>query len=285
MTALYIIGNGFDLWHDLPTSWSKFDEHAKGKLDDFIRYFDCPGIDSPWSDFESSLGTYNWQELFDDWNFTEPTSEAFKVSETYGLQDELTERADELHRSIEECFSDWIEGIDENTASKQMVFDTEARFISFNYTATLQLVYGIDDSRIFHIHGKAERDDIIFGHGVEIVEEPELDENGDSNRTMFTDSENAAKYPLFAFQKPTSDILQNNREYFGSLCDLKRIEVIGHSLADVDLPYFKEVANQSDGCEWIVYYYREAETEHMIQQLEKCGVDPALIHTRAYPTV
>lgn len=285
MTVLYIIGNGFDLRHGLPTRWSKFDKYAKGKLDDVIRYFDCPEIDSPWSDFESSLGTYNWQELFDEWNFTDPTSDSFKVSHTYSLEDELTERADELHRSIQECFSEWIEGIDITSASKQMVFETEARFISFNYTAILQLVYGIDDSRILHIHGKAERDDILFGHGVDIVDESDLDENGDSNRTIFTDSKNAAKYPLSAFQKPTSEILQKNREYFGKLCDLERIEVIGHSMADVDLPYFKEIASQSNGCEWIVYCYREGEPAHMIQQLEKCGVDPAMIQTRSYPTI
>lgn len=284
MTVLYIIGNGFDLWHGLPTRYSDFYEYAPDTLDKLNHYFDVGDIGSPWSDFESWLGTYNWRELYDEWNFTEPASDSFRVSETYSLQDELTERADELHRSIQKCFCEWVSEIDESTASKQMVFEPEARFISFNYTATLQLVYGIEDSRILHIHGKAERDDIIFGHGVDIVEEPELDENGDSNRTMFTDSENAAKYPLFAFQKPTSEILQNNREYFGSLRDLKRIEVIGHSLADVDLPYFEEVASQSDGCEWIVYCYRESETEHMIQQLAKCGVDPAMIRTRAYPT-
>jgi hypothetical protein len=196
MTVLYIIGNGFDLWHRLRTGYGEFYEYAKSTLDEAERYFDCGDIDRPWSDFESSLGTYNWQELFDEWNFTDPTSESFKVSETYSLGDELNERADELHSSIKECFCEWVNEIDESMASKQMVFEPEARFISFNYTATLELVYGIDDSRILHIHGKAERDDIIFGHGVDIVEESELDENGDCNRTIFTDSENAAKYPL-----------------------------------------------------------------------------------------
>lgn len=284
MTTLYIIGNGFDLWHELPTSYSKFYEFAKTTLDDAERYFDPGDIDHPWSDFESSLGTYDWRELFDEWNFTDPTSDSFKVSETYGLQDELTERSDELHRSIEECFCEWIDQIDVNAASTQMVFDTEARFISFNYTSTLQSIYEIDESRILHIHGRAERGDVTFGHGVEIVEEPELDENGDSNRSMFTDAENAAKYPLFAFQKQTGEIIQNNRGYFDSLRGLTRIEVIGHSLADVDLPYFKVLANQNTGCDWIVYCYDQSKKPSMVQQLVKCGVDATMISTRPYPT-
>lgn len=285
MTILYIIGNGFDLWHGLPTGYGKFYEYAKDKLDDAERYFDPGDIGRPWSDFESSLGTYDWRELFDEWNFTDPTSESFKVSETYGLEDELTERADELHRSIEEYFCEWVDQIDVNAAPKQMAFDAQARFISFNYTSTLQTVYEIDESRILHIHGRSDWGDVIFGHGVEIIEEPELDENGDSNRSMFTDSENAAKYPLHAFQKQTGDIIQNHRAYFDSLCDVTRVEVLGHSLADVDLPYFKEVANQNTDSEWIVYCYDESKNPSMVQQLVKCGVDATMISVRPYPSV
>ncbi|MCA9035951.1 MAG: bacteriophage abortive infection AbiH family protein [Planctomycetaceae bacterium] len=283
MTIFYIIGNGFDLWHGLPTSYGQFYEYAKDTLDDAERYFDPGDTDRPWSDFESSLGTYDWRELFDECNFTDPTSESFKVSETYGLQDELTERADELHRSIEECFCEWVDQIDVNAASKQMKFDAQARFISFNYTSTLQTVYEIDESRILHIHGRSNRGEVIFGHGVEVIEEPELDENGDSNRSMFTDSENAAKYPLHAFQKQTGAIIQNQRAYFDSLCGLTRIAVLGHSLADVDLPYFKEVANRNTDCEWIVYYYNESQKPSMVQQLVKCGVDATMISARPYP--
>lgn len=66
MTILYIIGNGFDLWHGLATGYSQFYEYAKDTLNDAERYFDPGDVDDLWSDFESSLGTYDWRELFDE---------------------------------------------------------------------------------------------------------------------------------------------------------------------------------------------------------------------------
>jgi hypothetical protein len=39
MTTLYIIGNGFDLWHGLPTGYGDFYEHAKEALDEMEAYY------------------------------------------------------------------------------------------------------------------------------------------------------------------------------------------------------------------------------------------------------
>lgn len=285
MTVLYIIGNGFDLWHGLPTSYRQFYAYAKATLDDIERYFHPSDIDRLWCDFESSLGAYDWRELFEEYDYTDPTSESFKVSETYGLQDELEERADDLHCSIEQCFCEWVEQIDVTAASAKMAFEPESHFISFNYTPTLQLIYDIDDASVLHIHGKANCGPIVFGHGVEIIEEPELDENGDSNRTIYTDAENAAKYPLFAFQKPTAELIHKYHDYFESLVGLSRIEVIGHSLSEVDLPYFREVASRNVGCKWIIYCRETSNAGSKVRQLTKCNVDDETIVTRKYPSV
>jgi len=45
--------------------------------------------------------------------------------------------------------------------------------------------------------------------------------------------------------KKTSDVLAKNQLYFKSLADIKKIVVIGHSLSDVDYPYFKEINNNN----------------------------------------
>ena len=61
---LYVIGNGFDLWHDVPTRYSQFYEFAKETLDEIEDYYSCGMMQSaPWHDFESSLGTFNWREF------------------------------------------------------------------------------------------------------------------------------------------------------------------------------------------------------------------------------
>jgi len=284
MTVVYIIGNGFDRWHGLPTSYSHFYAYAKDVLDDMEQYFDPGKPDCLWAEFEKSLGTYDWRMLYEQYDHTDVISESFKVSETYGLHDELAEQTNELHTEIEECFREWVQSIEVTKAFPQMRFTPDSHFISFNYTPTLQVVYGVAEASVLHIHGRAGTGSLVFGHGVKIEEERELDENGDSNRTMFTDAENTAKYPLYAFQKQTADVIRQNHAYFESLVGLSRIEVIGHSLADVDLPYFMAIAKRNSGCIWIVYWHIESEVDGMIQQLQKCGVCRDMIATRPFPT-
>jgi hypothetical protein len=88
-----------------------------------------------------------------------------------------------------------------------------------------------------------------------------------------TDSEAAATYPLFAFQKKTAEVLEEHRQFFESLVNLSRVIVIGHSLAGVDLPYFRDVTNRNQDCTWTVWYHRQPERERLKQQLTSCGVN------------
>jgi len=56
MNTLYVIGNGFDLWHGLPTSYRQFYEFAKDTLDELEEhYLFDPNDDVPWYDFENAL--------------------------------------------------------------------------------------------------------------------------------------------------------------------------------------------------------------------------------------
>ena len=61
MTNLYIIGNGFDLWHGLPTSYREFYEFAQDTLDELGNYylFDL-SVHEPWHDFENALAAFEW---------------------------------------------------------------------------------------------------------------------------------------------------------------------------------------------------------------------------------
>ncbi len=66
MTTLYIIGNGFDLRHGLPTGPGCFYEFAKDVLDEleWFFYIDITK-DGPWYHFEKSLGTFDWRMFYD----------------------------------------------------------------------------------------------------------------------------------------------------------------------------------------------------------------------------
>lgn len=284
MTTLYIIGNGFDLWHGLPTNYGSFYEFAKDSLDELDAYYVADdSVDRRWHDFENYLGKYDHQLLYDEIDDIDVTSESFRPKDAYGLEDELEEFSENLVDSIENLFHDWAFDIDLSEAAKKITFDSPALFLTFNYTNTVQQIYGIADSDVFHIHGSSKKDDkLIFGHGESREEAPEIDENGDSNRTMFTDAENAAKYPFYAFQKPVLETINNNRNYFISLRLATRVVVIGHSLNEIDLPYFHEVAKNTIGCNWFVYCYETSDEEHHRSQLIRCGVDASRIKTCEY---
>jgi Bacteriophage abortive infection AbiH len=184
---------------------------------------------------------------------------------------------------IQDQFREWVDGIDISGAKRRFKFDPSSRFITFNYTSTLQEIYGIEDSKVLHIHGRARKTELVFGHGVDIAEEDEFDpETGESNRTMFSDAEGSAKYPLYAFKKQVEEIIDTNRSHFVTLNDISEIVIIGHSLNDVDLPYFLQIANYATSCKWTVYCYQELDWEHHPLQLVHCGISRDRIITRSY---
>ncbi len=287
MTTLYIIGNGFDLWHELPTSYDHFYQFAKDVLEELEPYYEVDAVQGRlWCDFEKSLGFFNWSQFYEFYDHTDVTSEDFRPSEAFGLEDELTEEAEHLVKKIRDCFHAWIDDIDVSSAKRKMRFAPSSRFLTFNYTATLQSVYGVDDDNVFHIHGKSDRlDELIFGHREAMEEEPELDENDDNNRTIFSDAEGAAKYPFYALQKPVDEIIQKNREYFESLHGITDVMVIGHSLNNVDLPYFRELAQNMVGSRWFVYCYKDEEKAGCFQQLLNCDIREENIHMCMYSDI
>lgn len=284
MAKLYIIGNGFDLYHGLPTSYGDFYEFARETLDELENYYSLSLTQAgPWCDFENSLGAFNWSEFFDAHNHIDVDSESFRPSFVFGLEDDLTEQADQHVQAIRECFQEWVNRIEISVAERKQAFPEDARFITFNYTSTLESTYAIDNNRVFHIHGRVETfDELIFGHGETMEEEPELDENGDSNRTMFSDAEGAAKYPFYALQKPVHEVLERSNNFFDSLEQINEITVIGHSLNKIDLPYFRKLAERFSSAKWVVCCYNAEEEMHHVQILVECGVPREQIHVCAY---
>lgn len=280
MTKLYIIGNGFDKHHNLPTGYDDFHQFVINNYTNienlFEEYFHLRTNEKDlWSDFESDLGSFNWKSFFDEKNNIDIQDENFRPSFTFGLEDNLKQETDELVDEFKEAFENWLNQIDLELTDKKIDFESKAIFLNFNYTLTLEEVYKIPCEKIFHIHGVVENNQssLIFGHNEELTEIPEIDENGDSNRTMFTDSENAAKYPFYAFQKPVNEIISENKSFFESLKNIEEIVIWGHSLNQIDIPYFKEIIKQTkDSITWKVSFHKDEEEEVHKKTLQKLGI-------------
>ncbi len=262
------------MWHGLPTSYSQFNDFAEERLSEVENYysfdFSQRGL---WCDFENSLGRFDWKVFYDEHNHIDVASESFRPSFIYCLEDDLAEQTDQHVDSIRECFQEWVSEIDVTLAKRKLSFEKNAKFLTFNYTSTLQVVYGVSDKQVLHIHGKAEAfDELIFGHGDTMEEEVEFDEYGESNRTPFSDAEGAAKYPFYALQKPVETILGTHENYFESLGQINEIIVIGHSLNKIDLPYFARVAEKAPAGRWTVCCFTAKDEFKHVQALVQCGV-------------
>lgn len=277
MKTLYIIGNGFDLHHKLPTEYKDFNNfvinNQTSLKDEFEEYFSFSLKDNLWSDFEKDLGTFDYEYFFDKINNIDVMEENFKFSWTFDLGDELNQETDKLVNQIRRAFESWIEEINLDSLENTLIFDNDASFLTFNYTLTLEKVYQIPASKIFHIHGDTEKGNLIFGHNKTIDKKPELDENGDSNRTLFSDSESIAKYPFNAFCKPVYNIIQENQLYFEKLKSVKRIFVLGHVLDVVDIPYFKEILKHTKNTVWNVSFFCQNEKEKHLTTLQNIGIN------------
>lgn len=279
METLYVIGNGFDLHHGLNTKYSDFhrfiaeyNENLENELENYFAFE--AGDDFFWSNFEKNLETFDWKAFFDDNCHVNALDEDFKPSYAFGVEDSIEEETERFISKIQDSFEDWIRNLDIDSVKKKLRLKDDSFFINFNYTMVLEEVYKIRQESILHIHGDIECNsgEPRFGHNKTMKKEPELDKDGNSNRTMFTDSENAAKYPFYAFRKPVKDILSKNKKIFKLIQDVKSVYVLGHSLNKIDLPYFRKIRNSAKDAIWYVSYYEKHEKEEHLLTLNKIGI-------------
>ncbi|URL59864.1 bacteriophage abortive infection AbiH family protein [Luteibacter flocculans] len=254
MTLLYVIGNGFDLHHRMSSSYDHFREYLKRHHRDIYRlveeYF--PAFeDDFWSHFEERLADFNAETLVEN-------SEHLVVS--YGAKDwsdsyhhdyayELEKVVEAISEGLLTAFTQWVRTIVIPPMSSLMVprarIDPSARFINFNYTSTLQLLYGVPESQVWHIHGSATSSEpLVLGHAWK----PWLNEtwsarvdSEDTDTRVIDGARILDEYFQTSF-KDTASIIASNTRRFAALADVSEIRVLGHSLGKVDQPYFAKIA-------------------------------------------
>ncbi|GAA4196128.1 hypothetical protein GCM10022289_01340 [Pedobacter jeongneungensis] len=225
------------------------------------------GTDYLWKNFEQDLATLDHGTLFDSFNHINLLSETFKPSEAFGLEDEIGEIVDQLIEDIKVAFKEWVEQIEfPQQKAEKFEFQVGAKYINFNYTDTLESLYNLPKKDILYIHNKVNnyREELIFGHG--LSEEPnpvseDLDDEGNSNRTLFSDAQSSARYPFFALMKNTNEIIEEHRDDFEHLRGFSEIIVLGHSLGKVDWPYFKLLHQKIPDAKWKISFYSKEERD------------------------
>ncbi|EPO5780002.1 bacteriophage abortive infection AbiH family protein [Vibrio harveyi] len=266
---LFIIGNGFDLWHKLPTSYRDYYKQYKGYLDQIEHYFSY-GLQEEelWSDFENVLGQFDESILIEENDFMDFSGDEFPTQQMYGLEDAVDNFSREIINDITDSFTEWLKGISLDKLVQQMVFPDQAQYISFNYTPTLQQIYAVPETNVNHIHGSlVQSNSLIFGH-TETVIRATAEED-----TYYTEAINHGRKVLEVLQKPVNDIITSNlTPWLNKNGNISSITVIGHSLNNIDLPYFSHILEEFPDAHWQCYSYSQEESLAHSSILQQIGV-------------
>lgn len=285
---LYIIGNGFDQHHDIPCGFPNFKswvmEHHAGFFFQLTQVYDKAWENCWWSDFENSLAQLNISyyanikgnmydpEYIKDGSIDEKTEYASqKVLKEFSL----------IKDSLRTDFQKWlIEAYEKcNKDKKIQLYDEDSVFLSFNYTRTLEDIYGIKPEQIFHIHGIIDDlDSMIVGHGLGLTELNDILErqkprvlgevinkkfNLMTRLQMVTPRHKelataSALESIYSLKKDIDGCIKNNIQFFDVILDVKRIFVYGFSFSSIDMPYLEKIIRRTKPeTHWMISWYSQ----------------------------
>lgn len=270
MSRLYIIGNGFDIAHDIPCRYSDFRRYCKENMPEMYeklnRYYD--GGDKLWSDFESELPNLNKDALFDWMTINNPNwNQNWKGY--YGFIDEVRNEVDYIEW-LKSAFTEWIQAISlEDVHKKYEISVEDSLFVTFNYTLTLENVYHLPAYRILHIHGIVERgfSQLVVGHN---MPDAEVDNIFSSENDFEEEACEEVATLIKKWHKDTAGIIAANEGNFSNLGNVTDVYVLGHSMNDVDLPYFEKIKqNLPQSAKWHISVFGEVDINNKQQAVNK----------------
>ncbi|MDC2867321.1 bacteriophage abortive infection AbiH family protein [Bacillus sp. BP-3] len=259
MSSLFIIGNGFDLDHKLPSSYEDFRKYllrkypnAKGMSPSYMisstilpnggEEYDKEEVVSflldviskaegygDWKDIESSLGKLDFEESFSQMSYLldddDDDNDVWKRVDRY---ESVARHFYHVTIKIKELFPNWIESIsltsvNPNMKFKKLIDKERDTFLTFNYTRVLEEIYYAEN--VFHIHGE-QGGEIVLGHGENFPEDYE---------NSYWGSEESLLKIHMDLKKDTKSIIASSKSFFDGLCNIDKIYSYGFSFSKVDL--------------------------------------------------
>lgn len=286
---LFIVGNGFDRGHGLPTTYWHFRTYLENMYPEFLSSFEehydiYPRMDEKakremlWNELETNLANIDEDTIIDQAASIEMDLESGDV----GIEDTLYYFFSNEYsyiRLLAKYLNQWVRAIrirDVQPKTTAVNNRNDALYITFNYTAVLQTVYNIDAGRIIHIHGSLrQRDGLpILGHGnktrIEKIQKKRLEAE-----SLFDEKETSICRVVENYYEQTYKDISRYKPKLLLLAEknITEILVIGHSLAGVDIPYFKSIDQLTKQiAKWKVYYHHKGEKMQMLNRLINCGI-------------
>ena len=280
---LNIIGNGFDLYHGLPTSYYYFacyvlshDEEFYDAMAEMYGFYKGINKGYPYEEIERAIDDIGYWKYFEeklgelapDWIEDSLIDELdLEDPDAVDLEVEGTQNPDEIKQRLNDWIDDVIDRksnykiVKKNIGSARLKFDGNDNFISFNYTHTLEEVYGVE--KVFHIHGEGHSvEKPIIGHGNDkIIQDlrrrvEELSGNDFDQETRNRENEYRAEIEVLdSLRKPVDDCLAELGNFMKDIETPEIIRVWGLSLSDVDIPYLKKIRKKFMKSKWSFSFF------------------------------
>lgn len=309
MKNLYIIGNGFDLYHGLDTRYQSFAKYLAERDDEvyelILTYYGLPDISedpitdeeyAAWATFELALADLDYEQVLDDHSDSaaNPAADDFRDRDWHTYQVEMEMIIEKLTKNLIAIFNNFILNVTypNSIDDKKIKILPQSLFLNFNYTNTLEKYYEIKDKTICYIHDKAKLTDskIILGHGTnpanfvekdpeppENLSEEELEQWRDAMADQYEYSYASAKSEILSYYtkafKNTVKIINQNADFFNKISTVENVYVLGHSISEVDIKYFETVVKTvKKDTHWFVTYYSDFEKQKHLDTLTTLGI-------------
>lgn len=291
---LFIIGNGFDKAHGLPTSYWDFRTFLENRYPDFLYtfeelYYIYPNSDIAakykllWNELETNLANIDENVIVEQAVSIDMDLESGDI----GIEDTLYGYFSEEYgyiRQLARYLKQWIRTIhirDLRRKTSMINCENDAIYINFNYTAILETTYKIPVDKIIHIHGSLHEEygELVLGHGSKTRIE-KIQEKQEASEKLFDEKESSIFKAIKDYYLRTYKDINKyiHKVHFLAGKEIEEIFIVGHSLSGVDMPYFKNIDNlTSRKANWKVYYFEEYERKRMQDNLTSCGINKARI--------
>ena len=264
--TLYVIGNGFDLAHGVPSSYSKFRDwlgrrsELRETLETYIRN------DALWWNFEEALADLDLNtpsmaipEMLDAFNAYDPDAQ---MADYYAAIDMAMSPVDTITNELPKRFRKWIESLNVDVSNKPLknIVKPGAEYLNFNYTEFAETLYGAKGMCYIHGCRKNHKEKLILGHSYKkLVSDPNVKMpkfKDRFKRTManlaFDDAMVHAGWYDQETTKNSRQIIKDHENFFNGLSDVETVVVIGHSLSEVDMEYFERICGEiRENSTWI----------------------------------
>lgn len=270
LKTLYIIGNGFDLHHGIKSRYADFRKYCEEQDEEMVKrlkmFHENP--EKLWSDFEAEMGNIDAEKLLDWTKLLNPEWNASWKGH-YRFVDEVSEEVDYL-RTLTLSFRDWVLSLKlEDVKPMLELKKQDSLFLNFNYTKTLEEVYKIRRNQIWYIHGVAEGDfaNLIVGHD---QSEREIWRKFSSDNELEDEARKDIIELVAGWRKPTEQIIASHEDFFHSLNKVGEVIVLGHSMANVDMPYFQKIKdNINSDTTWRISVFDGHDYQRKLAAVEK----------------